>query len=145
MCLFHTHHFELAISKMKRGGIEEIVISCVFLILSVWSVPLPPECQHWCLKSPFPLHQTFHPWSSKEVQENVLRIVQSFLLSHPREVSPVWHWASSRHSAFCGAPLFSLTFQVGSSRMVVAHLVHSAHTPEHKGASFTGVMRRSQF
>ena len=121
-------HFKLAVSRMKRGGIEEIMISHIFLISSVWSVPLPPEWWHWCLHISFPLHHTFHTWSSKEALENILRNVWSFLLTHPRGVSPVWHWAGGRHLALCGAFSFSLAFWISSSRMVVAHLVCSAHT-----------------
>ena len=139
---FHNPHFRLAISRTKRGGIEGITISCIFLTSSGWSVPLHPECWHWCPHIPFPLHWTFYPWSNKEVPQNLLRNVQSFLFTCPRGVSPVWHWATTRHFTLCGALSFSLTFSVGSSRMVVAHLVCSAHTPEHKGAPFMGVMRR---
>ena len=123
---------------MKRGGIEEIVISCIFLTSSVWSVPVSPECQCWHQHIPFPLHQTFHPWSSKQALENVHRNVQSFLLTHARGISPVWHWVSGRHFALCGASSFSFAFWVGSSRMVVVHLVCSAHMPEHKGAPIMG-------
>ena len=131
--------------RMKRGGIEEITIGHIFLTSSVWSVLLHPEYWCWCLHIPFPLHQTFHPWSSKEAVENVLKNVLSFLLTHPRGVLPVWCWASSRHFALYGAFSFSRAFQVGSSRMVVANLVCSAHTPVHEGAPITGVIRRSQF
>ena len=130
--------FELAISGTKGDGFEEIVISHIFQTSSVWWVPLPPECQHWCPHIPFPLHWTFYPWSSRDAPENIFSNVQSFLLTHPRGVSPVWHWASSRQFALCGASSFSLTFQVGSSRMVVAHLVHSACTSEHKGTPIMG-------
>ena len=132
--LFHTPYFELAISRMKRGGIEEIAISCIFLTWLVWSVPPPPEHWHWCLQIPIPLHWTFHPWSSKEALENILRNVWSFLFTHPRGVLPVWHWAGGRHFALCSTSSFSLTFWVGPSRMVVVHLVCSVHTPEHKEA-----------
>ena len=142
-CPFHTPPFQAY--RMKGGGIEEIMISHIFLTSSVWSVPPPPECWHWCPHIPFPPHWTFNPWSSKDALGNILRNAQSFLLTHPSEVSHVWCWASGRHFALCGTFSFSLTFWVGSSRMVVVHLVHSAHTPEHKGAPITGVMRRTQF
>ena len=144
-CLCHTPHFELAVSRMKRGGIEEVTIGHIFLISLVWSVPPPPECWYWCLHIPFPLHWTFHPRSSKEVLDNVLRNMQNILLTHPRGVSPVWHWAGSRLFALYGASSFLLTFWAGSSRTVAVHLVHSAHTPEHKGAPIMEVMRKSQF
>ena len=108
----------------------------------VWSVPPPPEHWHWHLHIPFPLHWTFHHGSSKEAQENVLRNAWDFLFTHPREVLPVWHWASGIHFALCGASLFSLTFSVGSSSKVAGHLVCSAHTPEHNVAPIMGVMRK---
>ena len=130
---------------MKRGVIEEITIIHIFLTSSVCSVPLPPEYKYWCLHIPFCLHQTFYPWSSKEATENVLRNAQKFLLIHPRGVSPVSCWVGGRNFAHCGTSSFSLTFKVGSSMTVVAHFVHSAHTPEHKGAPILWVMRRSQF
>ena len=120
------------------------MIGCICLTLSVWSVPLHPECWYLHLHIPFPLHWTFHPWFSKEAPENILKNVWSFLLTHPRGVSPVWHWASSRHLAFCGTFSFSLAFWVVSSRVVVVHLVCSAQTPVHKGAPIMRVMR-SQF
>ena len=137
--------FELAISRVKRGGIEEIVISHIFQTSSVWSVPLPLECQYWHLHIPFTLHQVFHPWSSKVAPENILQNAWSFLLTHPRGVSPVLHGVSGKHLTLCGTSSFSLAFWVGSSRTVVVHLVCSAHTPEHKGAPITGVMRKSWF
>ena len=118
-CLFHTSYFELAILRMKRGGIDEITIGHIFLTLLVWSVPLPPECQHWCLHIPFTLHQTFHLWSSKEPPENILRKAWNFLLTCPRGVSPVWHWVSGRHFVLYGTTSFFLAFWVGSSRMMV--------------------------
>ena len=137
--------FEFAICRMKRGGIKEMMISHIFQTTLVWPVPPTPECWHWCLYISFPLHWTFHSWSSKEAPENILRNAQSFLLTHPRGVSPVWCWAGGRQFTLCGTSSFPLAFQVGSSRMMVMHLVHSAHTPEHKGAPIMGVMRKSQF
>ena len=137
--------FKLTDSRMKRGGMEEIMVNCFFLTSLVWSVPPHPEC--WCkhLHIPFPLHWIFHPWSSKEASENILKNAWSFLLTHPRGVLPVWCWAGGRHFALCGAFSFSLALWVGSSRMVVAHLVCSAHTLVHKGVPIMGVMRRSWF
>ena len=74
-------------------------------------------------------------WASMSILyplEKILKNVQSFLLTCPREsqwsgtglVEDTWHSV--------GTFSFSLTFQVGSSRMVVVNLVHSAHTPVHK-------------
>ena len=57
-CPFCTLWFELVVSRMKIGGIEEIVTSWIFLTSSV---PPYPECQHWHLHIPFPVHQTFSP------------------------------------------------------------------------------------
>ena len=81
VCLFCTPHFKFAVSRMNRGGIEEMAIGHIFLTSSVWSVPLPPECQHWCLHIAFPLHHTFHPWSSKEAPENILRNITPIVIS----------------------------------------------------------------
>ena len=145
MPISHPLCFEHVISRPKWDGVEEIMVSCILQTSSVWSIPLPPEHQCWCLHIPFPLHQMFYLWSSKDTHENILRNAQSFLLTHPRGVSPVWHWASGRQFTLCDASSFLLTSWVGSSRMVVAHLVCSAHTPEHKVAPITGVMRKSQF
>ena len=95
----------------------------------------------WHPHIPFPLHQTFHPWSSKEALDSVPRNAQNFLLTHPR----VAHMSGTglvEDIALCGASSVSLTFQVGSSRMVVAHLVCSAQTPEHKGAPIMGWWER---
>ena len=144
-CLFCTSISSLQSQEWREVGLMKSQLVCIFLTSSVWSVPLYPECRHWCPHIPFPLHQTFHPWSRREALENVLSNVKNFLLTHPREVSPVWYWASGRHFAPCDTAPFSLTFQVSSSRLVVAHFVCSAHTPEHKGAPIMGVMRRSQF
>ena len=145
VCPYCTPLFWAAVSSTKRGGFGEIATGCIFLISSVWSVPLPRECQCWHPHILFPLHWPFHPWSSKEALNNVLRNVLNFLLMCLTGVSPVWCWASGRHFALCGASSLSLAFWAGSSRMVVAHLVCSAHTPEHKGGPIMGEMRRSWF
>ena len=145
MSISYPPCFKLANSRTKRGGIEEIAISHIFLTSLVWSIPPPPECWCWCPHIPFPLHQTFHPWSNKEAPENILRNAWSFLLTCPRGVLPVWCWASSRHFALFGPSSFSLTFWVGSSRVLLVHLVCLALAPEHKGAPITGVMRKSWF
>ena len=145
VCLFCTPHFKLTISRTKRSGIEEIMIGHIFLTSLVWSGLPHPECWHWHLHITFPVHQMFHPWSCKEALENVLQNMQSFLLTHPRVVSPGWCSACGRHFALCGTLSFSLAFWVGSSRMVVAHLACSVHAPVHKGAPIMGVMRRSWF
>ena len=96
---------------------------------------------------PFTLHQTFHTWSGKEALENIPKNVhEASYWPALEEVSPVWCWASSRHSALCGTFSFSLTLWVGSSRTVVAHAL-SAHLIHwvHKEAPIFGVMRRSWF
>ena len=70
---FHVpQSYELAISRLNRGGVEVIIASCIFWASPVWSVPPPPEHWHVGFHTPLiPLHQTFHPWSSKEALENI--------------------------------------------------------------------------
>ena len=44
---FHSpQNYELATSKLKKGGVEVIMAHHIFWASCVWSVPLPPE--HWC-------------------------------------------------------------------------------------------------
>ena len=92
-----------------------------------------------------PVHQTFHPWSSKEVPENVWRNEWSFVLTQPRGVSPVWHWASDEHCALCGTSSVSLPSGVCFSRVVVVHLAHLAHMTAQRGVPSIGVMWKIGF
>ena len=87
-----------------------------------------------------PLHQTFHPWSYKEALENVQMNVWSFLLIHPRGVSPVWCWAKDWQFTLCGASSVSLYSIVCSSSMVVVHLAYLAHMTIQKGVPSVGAM-----
>ena len=111
---------------------------------------------HWCdqylyhqntnidIHTPLtPLHQTFHPWSSKEAPENVQMKVQSFLFIHPRGVLPVWCWAGDGQFTLCGTSSVSLPSGFCSSRVVVAHLSCLAHTTIQRGVPSVGAMRKS--
>ena len=58
----HTPCWKLAISRMKRGGVEKVMVSRVFQASLVWSVPPPPECQCWCPHTPNPPTSNFSPF-----------------------------------------------------------------------------------
>ena len=92
-----------------------------------------------------PLHQTFHPWSSKEALENVQMNMWSFLFTHPRGISHVWHWAGDGQFALCGTSSVSLPSRVSSSRVVVVHLACLAHMTIQRGVPSVGVMRKVSF
>ena len=136
---------ELAVSRMKRGEGEDVMVGCVFQASLVWSVPLPMECQCWCPHTPDPLHQTFHPLSKRKALGNVLRNAWSLLFTHPRGVLPVWHWAGHGQLTLCGAFSVSLSSGVCSSRVVGVHLACLAHMIVQRGVPSVGVMRKSQF
>ena len=92
-----------------------------------------------------PLHQTFHAWSSKEALENIWMKAWSFLFTHPRGVSPVWHWAGNGQFTLCGTSSVSLSSWFCSSRVVVVHLACLAHMTVQRGVPSVGAMRKSQF
>ena len=44
----HPPCCELAVSRKKKGGVEEVMVGHVPQASLVWPVPPPLECQHWC-------------------------------------------------------------------------------------------------
>ena len=83
---FHiTQSYKLAISRMKRGGIEFIVAGCILQASTVWSIPQLLECWLWLPHALVPLHWTFYPCSNRDAPENVWKIAQSFLFTNLEE------------------------------------------------------------
>ena len=132
----------LAVSRMKRGGIEKVMVNHVQASL-VWSILCFQNAIMDIHTLPVPLHWTSHPLSSKEALENVWVNAQSFQFTHPRAVSPVWHCASNRQSALCCTSSVSLSPGVCSSRVVVVHLAWLVHMIIQRGVSSVGAMRKS--
>ena len=137
--------YELAISRMKRGGVEFIVAGCILLASPVWSVPLASEHQHWLPHTPSPSTLNFSPLIQQGHFENIWRIAQSFLFTQPRGVSTVCHWAGGRQFTLHGTSSVSLLSRVCSSRAVRVHWAHIACMTIQRGVPSTGVMRKSQF
>ena len=137
--------YELAISRMKRGGVELLqpVIS-----YKPHHCDLYLHCQNVkidSLTALVPLHWTFHPCSNRATPENILSTAQSFLFIQPRGVSAVCNWASRRHSTLCGTFSVSLLSGVCSSKVVVPHPAHSAHMTMQRGVPLAGMMRKVGF
>ena len=141
---FHTLCCELAVSRMKRGAVEEVMVSCVFWPL-VWSVPLSTDCLCCHCHIPDPLYWTVHPLSNKEALRNVLTNALSPLFTHPRGVLPVWCWASNGQFNLCGTFSVSFPSRVCSSRKVVVHLACLVCMTVWRGVPSVGVMRKHWF
>ena len=92
---------ELAIYRMKRGGVEVIRDGCDQYFHG-------QNANVEFYTPPITLHQTFHPLSSLEALENVCMNTHSFLFILPRGVSPIWCWASNGQFTLCGASSVSL-------------------------------------
>ena len=58
----HPLYCELAISRIKRCGVEEVMVSLVFKASLVWSVPLPLEHRCWCPHTPNHSTSNFSPF-----------------------------------------------------------------------------------
>ena len=57
----HPGVYELAISRMKKSGVEFIMTSHIPQASPMSLGPPLPECQHRLLKIPGPCNQTFYP------------------------------------------------------------------------------------
>ena len=144
---------ELAVSRTKRGGVEEIVISHVSLASLGWSVPPPSETlPHSCdqylhlQNANVDVHTpTFHPLSNKEALGNIWMDAQSLLFVHPRGVSPVWCWAGDWQFTPCGTSSVSFLSGVCSSRVVVVHLTCFMYTTIQGEVPYVGAMKKGQF
>ena len=112
--------------QQREMGLEEVMVSHVFKVSPVWSVPLPLDCQHWHPHTLNPLHEAFYPLSREEALGYVQMNACSLLFIHPRGVWPVWHWAGNRQFTPCGAFSVWLFSGVCSFRMVVVHMAHLA-------------------
>ena len=95
--------YELAISRIKRGGVEDIVVSWIFQASLVWSVPLLPECWCWLPHTPSPCTSIFSPLiqqggSRKQPKEH------AELLVYPTQRSLVcltMGWQQTIHTLWC--------------------------------------------
>ena len=125
--------YELAISRMKTGGDEFIMASCILLASPVLSGPLLSEHWHWLPYTPLiPLHQTFHPWSNRDALKKFWWVAQSFLFTQPRGVSTVCCWACSRQFTIHGVSSVSLLSGVCCPRVVVVKQTHLACMTIHR-------------
>ena len=86
----------LAVSRMKRDGVEVIMTSHIFLMLTHQISPS--------------LYIEFFILGLARRLLKIFSGMQSYLLTHPRGVLPVWCLAIGRHFALCGISSFSLTF-----------------------------------
>ena len=114
--------FELAISRMKRGGVEFVIASHIPQASLVWSVLLCMNAGIDAYTPVVPLHWTLHPWSNTDAPEDIWRTALSFPITQLRGVSAVCCLASSRQSTLCGTFSVSLLPEVCSSRAMVVHL-----------------------
>ena len=140
-----TQSYELMISRIKRGEVELIMVSCILLTSPVWSVPPLQEHQCWLPYIPDPSTVSFHPWSNRDAPENVWRRAQSFLFTQPRGVPTACCWAGGRQFTLCGASSVSIPSRVCSSRVMVVHQGHLACTTIQRGVPFAGAMRKSWY
>ena len=90
----HPQSFELAISSMKRGGVEFYRSQpCILEASPVWINTSATRTPKLTSSHPWSLYiQTFHPWSNRDTLGNVQRIAQTFLFTQPRGVSAVCCW-----------------------------------------------------
>ena len=137
--------YELAISRMKRGGIEFMMAGYILLASPVWSVPPLWEHQCWLPHTLVPLHWTFHPWFNRDTPENTLRITQSFLFTQPREGLTICCWASGRQFTLHGTSSVSLLSGVCSSRAVRMQWTHLGCMTVQRGIPSAEAMRKRRF
>ena len=138
---FHPPNFDLAISRLKRGGVVVIMASCIFELHQCDQYFYHQNADVDSHTPLIPLHWLFHSWSNMEAPENIQMNAWSFLFTFPRGVSPVWCWVKYKQFKLLGASSVSL-FWVCSPGLVVVHL---ACITILRWVPSVGAMRKIQF